>query len=219
MVTLTRHTPIPRRSGWIEDPSDGCAVCQCCGKRATRAIVTRYLRSRGLSPLRTANPVSLLPRHSCEAVVYTVSSPHSPYGAPETGCWAFYQREYVALQPGVVWKPTCGDEEAARRLNGLIDKYSRWLGTRLHTAYRAGSPVLPTWWLFDDGAALKQKARHWPADDPVPRLKGKLAEALSDFWEVGWMPVAGTTTDVDDTRLDPRKVVEVFGRGRLPVPG
>ena len=218
MDTLTPSIPIRGRSGWIEDLPNGCAVCQCCGKSVSRATVIRYLRSRGLS-YRTPNPVSLLPRHSCEAVVYTVSSPDSPYGAPEAGCWAFYQREYVALQPGVVWKPSCGDEEAARRLNGLIDKYSRWLGTRLHTPYRAGSPMLATWWLFDDGVALKHSARRWPVNDPVPRIKGKLAEAISEFWRIGWMPVTGTTTDVDDTGLDPRKIEEVFGRGRLPASG
>ena len=127
----------------------------------------------------------MLPRHACEAVVYMVASPMSEGDGKRPDCWAFYQREYAPIQRGVLWVPTRGHKEVACWLDELVRKYRGPLGATAHEPNK--------WWLFGDQAGFKPQARKWDLDDPVPRLQGKLAEAITEFWRIGWVPVVGTT--------------------------
>ena len=177
--------PIRSHSGWlaaVHDWEESGFRCQCCRKVLTDAEVTSCLGDQDAS----GGPSGLLPRHACEAVVYSIVSPRwSERGGAQPDRWAFYQREYAPIQRGVLWVPTCGYEEAVRQLDALVHKYQRSLGASFQDPDQ--------WWLFGDKAGFKRQARKWSLQDPVPRLQGKLAEAISEFWQIGWMPVVGKT--------------------------
>ena len=176
--------PIRHRSGWLYVNDEGRErgyKCQCCRKLLTDPEASGFLSGRSDS----RGPSGSLRRHSCEAVVYNVVSPNSERGGEQPDRWAMYQREYAPIQRGVLWVPTCGYDEAVGRLDELVRKYQRPLGASAH--------VPEEWWLFGDKARFKPQALKWPLEDPVPRPQGKLAEVISEFWSIAWMPVVGKT--------------------------
>ena len=179
--------PIRSHSGWLPNTGGGRAsgfTCQCCGKFLTGTKASSYLAAQEAS----GGPTASLPRHACEAVVYKVASPRSERSGEQLGHWAFYQREYAPIQRGVLWVPTYGYEETTRQLDALVNKYQGSLGATVQPEQ---------WWLFGDKARLKPQARKWPLEDPVPHLQGRLAEAIFEFWRIGWMPVSGETVAND----------------------
>lgn len=178
--------PIRSRSGWLPHTGDGRGSgfrCQCCGKILTAAAAREHLAAR-----ESGDPPGVLTRHACEAVVYNVVSPRCERSGEQSDHWALYHREYAPIQRGVLWVPTYGYEDTAARLHELVDKYRGPLGASVQHEQ---------WWLFGDRARFKPQARKWPLEDPVPRLQGKLAEAVSEFWRIGWMPVSGATVAND----------------------
>ena len=129
------------------------------------------------------------PRHACESVVYCVASPKAERDGIQLGAWSLYQREYAPIQQGVLWIPTCGYEEASADLTNSTTSTKGLSGATAHLPEQ--------WWLFSDKARFKPQARKWPIDHPYPRLSGKLNEAITEFWQVGWIPVDGKTYAYD----------------------
>ena len=166
------------RSGWVADSGfyETRVQCQCCGKLVSPQWVTRVLRQQGIER-DGGSGAALLPTHSCESVVYQATCLSS-------GGWEFIQREYLPLVPGLIWKPLADDDEAAKRLDGLVESHEDIGAHSLE--WDSGTR---TWVLFDDRSGFKGIASRWPMYEPVPRLSGPLRAIQEGFWSVGWRPI------------------------------